>query len=204
MENLLRNDFTAYYGLPLAIVANIYQETNEPYFEIEDDANQETQISIVPDSGQAVYNNRANRFLIGVINYDKFVTSLSHRFQQGKGRCDLIVYTKNNKGYFLLNELKDTNPLFDDEPSISTRQLEKSLTDLLNVPTIVAFVNTFTEKKCCFFNKRIQAPPPILAVTAFNRINTITVNGFQIKNAIIEALGFTFHKYYGGHQFILS
>ncbi len=201
MENLLRNDYTAHYLQPASAVANIYQETNEHEFELEDDNNRETQIFVAPNSGTAVYTN-PNGFLIGVINYDKFVTSLPHQFQRGRKRCDLIVYTTDSSSYFLLNELKDTNPLYDVQKS--TPQLEQSLTDLMNVPSINIFINTFTTRKCCFFNKRASAPLLLSATSAFNQVNTIALNGFRLPNAIIEALGFTFHKYYGGHKFVFN
>ena len=197
MENLLRNDFTAHYNLPIAGIANIYQQTDEKYFEINDIFG-EIQISNVPNSGQAAYNNLLNQFLIGVINYDKFITSLPHLFQRGRKRCDLIVYTKNNDKYFLLNELKASNKR-------SSKQLKESLSDLLRVPSIAAFVNTFTIKRCCFFNKKIHlAPAPINAVTAFNKVNTITQNGLQVSHPQIEALGFEYYKYYNGEQFVLN
>lgn len=198
MENLLRTDFTAHYGLPVATIADIYQETNEQYFEIEDDALREIQISNVANSGQAVYNNHPRRFLVGVINYDKFITSLNHVFQHGRKRCDLVVFTKNENSYFLLNELKESNKR-------SSTQLKKSLSDLLAVPSIASFANTFTIKRCCFFNKKITiAPPTINAVTAFNAINALAPNGLQFSHPDIELLGFEYYKYYNGHQFLLS
>jgi hypothetical protein len=203
MEDLLRNDFTAHYNLPVATIANIFQQTEERYFEILDDENREVQISTIPDSGQAIYDNSHNKFLIGVINYDKFFTSLDHAFQRGRKRCDVIVYTINQNAYFLLNELKESNQ------QRKSPQLKQSLKDLLDVPMIAAFVNSFRIKRCCFFNKKIQSPPPVAppsirAITAFNQIQTILVNGFQVSNPEIEALGFSYYKYYAEQRCILS
>ena len=204
MEQLLKKNYTTHYRLPQSSVANIYQETDAVYFEITDDNNKETQISFSPNSGQAVYQN-PNQYLIGIINYDKFVTSLPQYFQDNRRRCDLLIYTVLQPCYFLLNELKDANPVYG--ASKATLQLEKSLTDLLAVPEIKDFINKFSVKKCCFFNKRELHPLPLInAESAFNQPNTIEnipQNGFIMQNTIMESFGFTHHIFYGGNQFIL-
>lgn len=107
MEILLRNDFTAHYGLSASTTANISLRINEVYFEIEDDASRETIIHYIPGRGTAKYRNLNNQN-VTIINFDKFITGLSSVFQKGKDRCDLILHTNNN-GRFLLNELTDTD-----------------------------------------------------------------------------------------------
>lgn len=200
METFLRNNYTAYFGEPVANVVNISQQTNAVYFEIEDDQNRETTIHYLPNTGTAVYNNPRLLNVI-VINYDKFVTSLSHNFQQGRKRCDLIVITAENKDYFLLNELKDANP--NSGLIKATSQLERSIQDIMAVPIINAYAATFTVKRCCFFNKRVVAPPIINAVNAFGLVNAINLDGFQMVNLNIEQYGFKLWEYSGGQKFTL-
>jgi hypothetical protein len=200
METLLRHDFTIHYGLPISTTQNICITTNAQYFEIEDDENRETQLHYVAENGVAKYNN-ANNLAMNIINYDKFITSLPHYFQQGKKRCDLIVHTTNNQ-YFLLNELKDRSPT----PAVRTgaiKQLISSLTIIMNVPSINAFANNHTFRHCCFFNTQAMSPQIITATTAFNRINAISTNGFQMSNPDIETFGFRLYEYSGNQIYTL-
>jgi len=194
METLLKNDFTAYYGLATSTIANIAITTKARYFEIEDDAKKETQLHLIVGKGMAIYRND-NNYTVVIINYDKFISGLSHAFQQGKERCDLIVYT-TNRSHFLLNELKNRNPHLKVRTK-SISQLLSSLTLIMNVPNIKAFANTHTFRHCCFFNKQSMAPTSIIATTAFNRLSTVTVGGLRMSNIAIEALGFEFWEYSG-------
>jgi hypothetical protein len=188
METLLNNDFTSHFGLPISTTP-ISLSTTETYFEIEDDEQKETQLHTIVGSGMAAFKN-LNKY------------GLPHAFQQGKERCDLIVYTENIPRYFLLNELKDRNP----KPKVKTKatsQLLVSLTHLMNVPSINAYVNIYAVKRCCYFNKKTNSPPTINATSAFNRINTVAMNGLQMSNPDIEAFDFQLFEYYGGHVFTM-
>lgn len=198
MEALLRNDFTNYYGLPTSATPNIAISTTAQYFEIEDDANRETQIHTRAGSGIAAYRN-VNRYTATIINYDKFITGLPHAFQQGKERCDLIVHTTNQR-YFLLNELKDRIPRSSVRKK-SISQLLSSLTLIMNVPSIIAFANTHTFRQCCLFNKQSMSPPTIIATTAFNRLGTLVTNGLRMSNPAIEVFGFEFWEYSGNQVY---
>jgi hypothetical protein len=200
METLLRNDFTAHYGLPISATANISISTTAQYFEIEDDEHKETQLHLIAGSGMAAYRN-TNGYTTTIINYDKFITGLSHAFQQGKERCDLIVHTTNLR-YFLLNELKDRKPK-NKVRTKSISQLLSSLTLIMNVPTIATFANTHTFRHCCFFNKQSMSPPTITATTAFNRLGTLVTGGLRMSNPDIEAFGFEFWEYSGSQVYNL-
>jgi hypothetical protein len=210
METLLRNDFTAHYGLPISATANISISTTAQYFEIEDDENRETQLHFTVGSGMATYRN-INSYTAIIINYDKFITGLPHAFQQRKDRCDLIVYTTNQR-YFLLNELTDTLPKYVQpymnnkglqvgKMSKATNQFIESLTTLMNVLSIAAFVNTHSSRHCCFFNKQSTSPSNITATIAFGRLNTITTNGLKMSNPAIEAFGFEFWEFSGNQVY---
>ena len=71
MEILLKNDFTAHYGLPISTISNISQQTNAPYFEIEDDAEREIIIHLTAGQGMASYKN-IREYNVTIINYDNF------------------------------------------------------------------------------------------------------------------------------------
>lgn len=200
METLLRNDFTAHYGLPISVTANISITTTAQYFEIEDDEHKETQLHLAVGSGMATYRN-IHSYTTVIINYDKFITGLPNIFQQGKERCDLIVHTTNQR-YFLLNELKDRKPK-NKVRTKSISQLLSSLTLITSVPAIRAFVNTHTFRHCCFFNKQSMSPPTITATTAFGRLGALVTGGLRMPNPDIEALGFEFWEYSGNQVYNL-
>ena len=200
METLLKNDFTAHYGLPISEATNITISTSASYFEIEDDENKETQLHLTVGNGMAAYRN-PNGYAVSIINYDKFITGLPRAFQQGKERCDLIIYTTNQR-HFLLNELKDRKP----KSKVRTKsiaQLLSSLTLIMNVPSIATFANTHTFRRCCFFNKQSMSPPTITATIAFNRLGTLVSGGLKMSNPDIESLGFEFWEYSGSQVYTI-
>lgn len=201
MENLLYNNFTSHYNLSPTNGLSISQFTQMPYFEIEDDSQRELQLHFTIGRGVAAYRN-SNTQRVTIVNYDKFITSLPHAFQQGKQRCDAILTTDDNK-YFLLNELKDRKPT-SKVRNKAIAQLEDSLRLLMTVPEINNFANQHLVRHCCFFNKQTMAPGTLSVVPAFNRINTIAINGFQMSNSIIENYGFELWEFSGGQVYELS
>lgn len=209
MEILLKNNFTSHYGLSISSASNIYRQTNISYFELQDDA-----FLIYQNFGEGVakYKN-IKSFTVNVINYEAFINSLPSTFQLNREKCDLIVYT-DEKQYFLLNELTDTlpkyvNPFTNNQGlQIGKRvkaisQLLNTLTDLMSVPSINSFANSYTVKHCCFFNKQSVSPPLINASAAFNRINTIAINGIKMVNAGIESFDFELYEYSGSQIYTL-
>lgn len=208
MEILLKNDFTAHYGLPTSTVTSISANTIANYFELNDDA---TLIHTIVGNGIAKYSNPSTTNII-VINFELFINSLPPVFINGREKCDLLVYDDNK--YFLLNELTNTLPHYV-EPYINAQgsqpgkrqkaisQLLSSLIMIMAVPNIVTFINAHTIKHCCFFNKQAMAPVTITATTAFSRLSTITPGGFKMANTDIEALGFELWEYSGDQSYSL-
>lgn len=196
MDSLLKNDFTSFHQLPISVL-NIRQNTNLEYFELEDIDTVLT-LSSIKDSGTAKYAN-PNNLEVTIIDYDTFLTSLSHKFRQGKSRCDAIVYTQN-KSYFLLNELKNRKIVdenaFEDVLSGAISQMLKTLKLIKSVPSIDNFINSFTQKGCCYCNKQSNNPSPIIdAPKAFNRLNNLVPDGIEMEHSEINALGFQLFQY---------
>jgi hypothetical protein len=142
-----------------------------------------------------------------IINYDKFFTSLSHNFQQGKKRCDLIVYS-NDKKYFLLNELKDRSPR-DDVKQGAIKQLSKSLKVIISVKSICDFISGYEIKQCCLFNKQPETAisEEINVINAFNRQDKIEDNsGISVlsPHTDIKSFGFDFLAFSGNQTYLLE
>lgn len=210
MDNLLKNDFNTHYGLHAPSGDIVRKETSALYFELADDENL---IYLKSDEGCAKYNN-TGEFSIEVINYETFIKSLPPDFQQNRENCDLIVFSDKSK-YFLLNELTNTNSKYVDsyinnkgnqpgKRAKAIQQLSSSLSDLVSVETIKSFVDSFIDKRCCFFNKQPNTPLSLIAVSAFNRLNEISKDGYKMTNESIESLGFSLYEYSGTQSLSLN
>lgn len=210
MEDILKNDFTVHYGLSVSIINDFSKQTNATYFELKDDYNL---LYLDKGDGIAKYSNEKS-FSVKVINYEAFIDSLSPAFRQNREKCDLIVYT-NNARYFLLNELTDTlakyvNPFVNSnghqlgKMNKAISQLLNSLKDLTQVPQVLSFIDSFNEKRCAFFNKKPNSPSEISAVNAFDRVNSISKNGFRMSNPDIESYGFSLYEYSGEQVLFLQ
>lgn len=204
MEDLLRNDYTAHYGLPTCIEPNLVIQTSETYFEVEDTTTKEIALHTINGGGMARFAN-PNKVEVTIANYDKFVTSLPNHFQNGRKRCDLVLVSNAN---FILGELKDRD-VSNSQRRYNVRkgakeQLLQSLTTLIAVPQIMTLANTKTFKRCCYFNKQTNSPSIITATTAFNRLSTIFQDGFQMSHPAIEGHNFEFWEYLGGHTLTLT
>ncbi len=200
MENLLRNDFTSHYGLPVCTEANLVIVTDEPYFEIEDTIAREILIHTHVGHGVARFSNPA-RLNMTIANYDKFVTGLPNHFQASRKRCDMILIDDFDR-YFILGEIKDS-PNVKDHRKKAKKQLFESLITLKAVPQILGLVNSKSLKRCCYFNKQTSSPELIQAVSAFNRLPAIFPDGFKMTHSGIEAEDFEFWEYLGGQTFTL-
>lgn len=200
MEYLLRNDFTAHYGLPDCFEPNLVIQTNETYFEIEDTATREIALHTINGGGMARFSN-PSALTITIANYDKFVTSLPNNFQNGKKRCDIIVCDDGRN--LIFGELKDS-PNIKQHRKKAKKQLYESLTTLLAVPQFLALTKRKTVKRCCYFNKQTNSPSIITATTAFNRLSLFFKDGFQMSYPAIEDQNFEFWEYLGGQKLTLT
>ncbi len=188
-----------------------FKDTIEKYFELNDDL--QLVYTNIGD-GVAPYKND-DALSVRVVNYETFHNSLPATFKNGKKICDLIVYTENEKKYFSLNELTNTDPLYtidftrangvaaQGKRNKAILQLYTVLYLLSAVPSINAFIGTFATKRCLFFNKQAVAPAVaggvvITAPSSFGRVNTISEEGFEMGFQPIEGLGFKLFEYSGG------
>jgi hypothetical protein len=203
MKNLLEKDFISHYGLTAKVTVNVVS-TNDADFERVDDAG----------GGAAKYSNPNNKE-VNVINYEKFINSLPVSFQQGREKCDLIVYT-SDLSFFLLNELTKTQPQYVSDftqrggtQRIGKRnkaisQLIQTLADICVVPNIDTFIKQHKTKHCCFFNKSPLSPTGIIAPVAFSRLSLLTPYGIHTRNFDIESWGFDFWEFSNSQTYLLS
>lgn len=200
MEDLLKNDFTAYYDLPVCDEPNLTIQTNEPYFEIEDNALiKDIALHTKIGAGMARFSNPKSA-TVTVAKYEKFITSLPNFFQRSRKRCDIIVCDNGNN--LILGEIKDS-PNIKGHRKEAKKQLYESLITLLAVPQFIELTNLKTIKRCCYFNKRPISPAGITATTAFNRLPEIFKNGFKMNFPAIEENNFEYWEYSGNQTLTL-
>ncbi|MFN8714283.1 MAG: hypothetical protein ACK5Z2_15650 [Bacteroidota bacterium] len=202
MENLIIEPFLRHYGLNSTDfpVLNFVQKTNELSFEIEDiSTNKELVVHTTPNAGMARFSN-ADKMVVYILNYDKFLSATPFSVQEGIGRCDAILYTAD-KTHFLFAEIKDRNPDSKNFRKKARKQLIASLTLISGITVIGVDLNHFTNKRCGIFNKQSNSPSPINAVSAFNRISRLTTSGMKRSDTIIEQLGFELWIFMGNQTY---
>ena len=163
MIDLLKNDLPAYYGLHRTVINIPSESTRNLCFDLVD--GQDAMI-VAYRSGNVSFE-RSSSTVIQVINYETYLNSWAGTsFERGRLRCDFIIYDAENKGIFILNEQTSTTgsirnflkPIIDKKtknirfPGGKYEKVEAQLTHTLctlqAVPTIKAFVETFSRKVC--------------------------------------------------------
>ena len=196
MKDLLENDFVSHYRLSKNGSINVVS-TSSTDFDLEDDP-----VLIYPSGeGTAKYSNPSNKE-VNIIRYELFFKSLPQLFQKDKLNCDLFVYTFDGQ-YFLLNELTDKNKKKGKKRKHAISQMFTTLQLISAVSTINAFINQHVIKQCCYFNKKYQSPRDIRAISAFNRINSYSQNGYKMSDSDIESYGFELWEFSGNQTFVL-
>jgi hypothetical protein len=209
LKNLLEKDFISHYGLTVSVMVNEVS-TNDADFELVDDAT----LVYSSDSGIAKYKN-PTRKEVNIVNYESFINSLPKSFEEGRERCDLMVYT-SDLSFFLLNELTKTQQQYvsdftqkDGTKRIGKRnkaisQLKQTLNDICAVSNIDTFIKLYKTKHCCFFNKPPLPPTEITALTAFNRLPSLTPYGVYTIISEIESYGFEFWEFSTPQAYLLA
>lgn len=205
MGNIFYSSFIKHYNL-----GNCYKKcekrTSVNYFEL-NDISKVLHISPVPINGMAKYENRNLKTLI-VFDYDRFFSSLPHLIGQGKRRCDAVLYTINDKSYFILNELKDRDNHNSKKRSririTSKDQLFQSLNEMLTIPEFNTFINSFTHKLCISSNAKPHSVGIIgNVINSFNPLSRIAPNGLNLPDNQINSLNFQYWDLLGDQTFKL-
>ena len=222
MKDLLANDFIKYYNRhpELSVKSDeiniIHYVIDDIGFEIKDGTGKKD------GDGNDIYGiakfSNPDKLKINVIKYEEFIKPLPPRIKKtadiGKDVCDYIVYSANRQ-YFLLNELTNTAPEFINEHenekgkqegklAKAQRQLQHSLENMNNVPTIRNYIQQFTTKQCCFFNSYTIPISDINAEQAFNPLDNIDSEPFKLSMPEIETLGFEFWWFSGMQTYLLK
>jgi len=200
MEDLFLTSFPQHYGQASPSLDGLLHETNASNFEIED-CQEHMNVHLQAGLGMARIEN-PDLLNLRIFNYEGYINRFSHQFQHGKKRCDFLLASDNDR-YFVLGELKDRNP-FDDVEQGARKQLLGSLLTILNVPEISAFIDTKPIRNCCYFNKQASAPQVINATDAFNRINELQHDGFEMKDHKFMQHGFGYYEFYGAQTMKLT
>lgn len=181
-------------------------ETEVPSFAVEDVSGEVIlKVSVSrPNSGEAHFEN-PQKLAIVFFRYEKFLNSLPADFQEGKGRCELLVNDKSTK-YFLLGELKNRKRK---QRAAAMRkaktQMLSVIEQLIRVPSIKAHISTFPRKRCCVFNSWMTKTPvqghetqrKINVPDTVRRSQNPTPNPKQLSVPEMEKFGFSFWEYSG-------
>lgn len=192
MRQLFTTAFPEHYRQPEKEVEGILNNTNAPYFEIEDSEGN-LEICTQYGEGTARFNNH-NMLNFEIFNYEAYINGFSPRFQQHRKRCDLIMASKTD-GYFILGEIKNRKPGHDVEER-AQEQLSGSLGTIYQVPEIQSYIESKAVKRCCYFNKKAKKVEGINASEAFNRMNEIPDDGWEMSNSAISSYGFKYYEFY--------
>ena len=106
MIDLLKNDLPAHYGLRRSNISVPSETTSEIHFDLTDKVT--TGMVVEYRTGNISFE-RESATLLEVINYERFLNGLSGTsFEQGRKRCDYIMYEITADNFFLLNEQTST------------------------------------------------------------------------------------------------
>jgi len=198
MKNLLEHNFINHYGL----IANVFVDvvsTTDADFDLKDDT-----VLVYPSgAGIAKYSNPSKKE-VNIINYEHFIDSLPTAFQQGRKKCDLIVYT-SDLSYFILNELTKTGKNKSRKRTHAIEQMLQTIRDISDVIEIKSFIEKRSIKQCCYFNKKPQSPSiKISAPTTFSKLTEIAPHGFKMSNPTIESFGFELWEFSSSQTYLLN
>lgn len=145
------------------------------------------------NAGSVTYKNPKEKTIF-VTNYEEFIKSLPKNLQNGKKRCDFLVYQEDKNEFFILNELSQSRNI-DAKESDALYQLQNSLETLLNVDAIKEKLNSCEQKLCIFSNKFKRIASPLGMADEFNAaLMTMPQNAVNFKYDGINRLGFEYYR----------
>ena len=163
MIDLLKNDLPVHYGLRRSNISVPSETTSEIRFDLTDEIT--TGMVVEYRTGNVSFE-RESATLLEVINYERFLNSLSGTsFEQGRKRCDYIMYEKTAENFFLLNEQTSTlgttallsKPILNKDKEVQYPggkyekvevQLSGTLHTLMDVSSIATFIDRYKRKIC--------------------------------------------------------
>ena len=157
MIELLKTELPHHYGLHRTAIAVPAENTMEQKFDLVD--NIEGSMVVAFRSGN-VSLDMSEPAETEIINYEQYLNGLAGtKFEQGRKRCDYIVYEKSGEihRFFVLNEQTSaigstqllSKPILDKNKNVQYPegkyekvevQLRETLRTLVEVPSIAAFI----------------------------------------------------------------
>ncbi len=145
------------------------------------------------NSGSVTYKNPEEKTVF-VTNYEEFIKTLPKNLQNGKKRCDFLVYQEGKTEFFILNELSQSKNI-DSKESDALYQLHNSLETLLEVYSIKQKLDSCKQKLCIFSNKFKKIVSPLGMADAFNAsFMTMPQKAVTFDYDAINNLGFIYYR----------
>ena len=165
MIELLKTELPHHYGLHRTAIAVPAENTMEQKFDLVD--NIEGSMVVAFRSGN-VSLDMSEPAETEIINYEQYLNGLAGtKFEQGRKRCDYIVYEKSGEihRFFVLNEQTSaigstqllSKPILDKNKNVQYPegkyeqvevQFRETLRTLVEVPSIAAFIGKSDRKVC--------------------------------------------------------
>lgn len=145
------------------------------------------------NAGSATYKNLKEKTVF-VTNYEEFIKTLPRNLQNGKKRCDFLVYQEGENTFFILNELSQSRNI-DSKESDALYQPQNSLATLLKVDAIKQKLDICKQKLCIFSNKFKRIDSPLGMADGFNyTLITQPQNAVPFEYDGINSLGFEYYS----------
>lgn len=164
MIGLLKTDLPNNYGLHRTSIGVPTESTMEQKFDLIDNIYN----MIVAFRSGNVSLEMSEPTETEVINYEQYLNGLAGtKFEQGRKRCDYIVYEKSEetRRFFVLNEQTSaigstqllSKPILDKDKNVLYPggkyekvevQLQETLHTLVKVPSIATFIDKYSRKVC--------------------------------------------------------
>lgn len=216
MKQLLGTDFIEHYAVSSNVCVEDYiaENCDAIKFDLDDGK------GVVPEGlGKLSLENLNGVF--DLLHYEGFIGECKRprTFQEGRKRCDYVLWHTKQKETFLLCEItsalggrdnleKPIEMYYGGKLQKAEIQLAESLKTLLGVPSIKAYVDDYAKKVCLMAYRIYPYKEKALNdfVKPFQRFSLIEMletgnNGAELDAPEINAMGFSFRRIAHGAVF---
>ena len=136
-------------------------------------------------AGIVTYKNNTDDGIV-IVEYENLIQALGNRISKC---CDFIIYSKNEKTFFICNELSISNT--ETKWPDARKQFSATVLSLLKCDEIKEKLSSIKNKYCVLTTKIEPIVSPENMVNAFNNSYEILKLAEQLHWTVVERMGFT-------------